>query len=71
VGLANEPRLEGKVRGAGLVYFVPKKTKFWTVKDSFVETTTRICTRCGGIAWFGAIGKLAARRAQAKPEAET
>ena len=38
--------VEGKVRGAGLVYFVPKKTKFWTFKDSFVDTTARMCTRC-------------------------
>src|SRR5580658_3687761 len=27
--------VEGKVRGTGLVYFVPKKTKFWPLKDSF------------------------------------
>ena len=50
--------VEGKVRGAGLVYFVPKKTKFWTLKDSFVETTGRMCTRCGAIAWFGDTAKL-------------
>jgi excisionase family DNA binding protein len=50
--------VEGKVRGAGLVYFVPRKTKFWTLKDSFVETTARMCTRCGAIAWFGDTAKL-------------
>src|SRR5690242_14227817 len=50
--------MEGKVRGTGLVYFVPKKTKFWTLKDSFVETTARMCVRCGGIAWFGDTEKL-------------
>src|SRR5436189_974060 len=44
--------VEGKVRGSGLVYFVPAKTKFWTLKDSFVDTNTRMCTRCGGIFWF-------------------
>lgn len=49
---------EGKVRGAGLVYFVPKKTKFWTLRDSFVETTARMCTRCGAIGWFGDTKKL-------------
>ena len=54
--------VEGKVRGAGLVYFVPKKTKFWTLKDSFVETDGRMCTRCGAIAWFGDTGKLAKLR---------
>ena len=54
--------VEGKVRGAGLVYFVPRKTKFWTLKDSFVETTGRMCTRCGAIAWFGDTAKLAKLR---------
>jgi excisionase family DNA binding protein len=54
--------VEGKVRGAGYVYFVPKKTKFWTLKDSYVETTGRMCTRCGAIAWFGDTAKLAKLR---------
>jgi excisionase family DNA binding protein len=54
--------VEGKVRGTGLVYFVPKKTKFWTLKDSFVETTARMCARCGAIAWFGDTTKLAQLR---------
>ena len=57
--------VEGKVRGAGLVYFVPKKTKFWTLKDSFVETTGRMCTRCGSISWFGDTAKLAKLRSKA------
>ena len=60
--------VEGKVRGAGLVYFVPKKTKFWTLKDSFIQTTARMCTRCGAISWYGDSAKLAALRAAAKPQ---
>jgi hypothetical protein len=60
--------VEGKVRGAGLVYFVPKQTKFWTLKDSFVETTARMCTRCGAIAWFGDTGKLAKLRTNVQPK---
>src|SRR5215467_9333592 len=54
--------VEGKVRGAGLVYFVPKKTKFWTFKDSFVDTSAWMCTRCGCISWFGETSKLAKLR---------
>ena len=50
------------MRGTGLVYFVPRKTKFWTLKDSFVETTGRMCTRCGAIAWYGDTAKLAKLR---------
>jgi len=63
--------VEGKVRGAGMVYFVPKKTKFWTLKDSFIETTARMCTRCGTIAWFGNIEKLAQLRVQPPKEKST
>jgi hypothetical protein len=40
------------------VYFVPKKSQFWTLKDSFVETTARMRLRCGGIAWFGDAEKV-------------
>jgi len=60
--------VEGRVRGAGLVYFVPKKTKFWTLKDSFVGTNARMCTRCGAIAWFGDTSKL--ERLRVRPPSE-
>jgi excisionase family DNA binding protein len=50
--------VEGRVRSTGLNYFVPKKTKFWTLKDSYVETIARMCTRCGGVVLFGELGKL-------------
>ena len=62
----NGELVEGKARGAGLVYFVPRKTKFWTLKDSFVETTARMCTRCGAVAWFGDTVKLANLCAEAQ-----
>jgi excisionase family DNA binding protein len=56
--------VDGKVRGASLVYFAPKKTKFWTLKDSFVDTNAVMCTRCGAISWFGDAAKLAKLRVQ-------
>lgn len=62
--------VEGKVRGAGLVYFVPRKTKFWTLKDSFVETTAMMCLRCGAVAWFGDTAKLAELQARGKTRVE-
>jgi len=58
--------VEGKVRGTGLVYFVPNKTKFWTLKDSFIETTGRMCARCGAIIWFGDTAKLSGLRSRAQ-----
>ncbi len=54
--------VEGKVRGAGLVYFVPKKTRFWTLKDSFIDLTALMCTRCGAITNFGDTAKLSQLR---------
>jgi excisionase family DNA binding protein len=62
--------IEGKVRGTGLVYFVPKKTKFWTLRDSFIETTARMCTRCGSIVWSGDTQKLDKLLDQANPKVE-
>jgi excisionase family DNA binding protein len=61
--------VEGKVRSTGLNYFAPGKTKFWTLKDSFVETTAKMCARCGAIVWFGDVPKLATLRKQAKASA--
>jgi excisionase family DNA binding protein len=50
--------VEGKVRTTGLNYFTPHKTKFWTLKDSFVQTSAKMCVRCGAITWFGDLEKL-------------
>ncbi len=53
---------EGRVRSTGLNYFSPRKTRFWTLKDSFIQTQARMCTRCGAIVWFGDAAKLATLR---------
>lgn len=60
--------LEGKVRSTGLNYFAPKKTKFWTLRDSFVDTNAKMCERCGAIIWFGDLVKLAKLRAEGQPK---
>ena len=54
----------GKVRSTGLNYFSPAKTKFWTLKDSFISTTAKMCARCGAIIWFGEVSKLSNLRKQ-------
>ena len=59
--------VEGKVHGTGLNYFVPKKARFWTLRDSFIGTDVRMCTRCGALAWFGDTKKLEALRVQSRP----
>jgi excisionase family DNA binding protein len=58
----------GAVRSTGLNYFVPQKTKFWTLKDSSIPTTARMCARCGAVVWFGDTTKLASLRIQAQPK---
>jgi excisionase family DNA binding protein len=63
----HDEMVEGKVQGTGLNYFVPRKARFWTLKDSYVGTNVRMCTRCGAIAWFGDTAKLAALRIKAAP----
>jgi excisionase family DNA binding protein len=55
---------EGALRSTGLNYFQPRKTKFWTLKDSQVSTQAYMCERCGAIHLFGDVGKLAGLRAQ-------
>ena len=60
--------IEGTVRSTGLNYFAPKKTKFWTLKDSSIATKARMCTRCGAIVWFGDSAKMASLRVEAQPK---
>src|SRR5208282_23058 len=59
--------LEGSYRSTGQNYFSPRKTKFWTLKDSSIGVTARMCARCGAIALFGDVAKLAALRPKAQP----
>ena len=63
--------VEGRVQGTGQNYFVPKKTKFWTLRDSFVGTSVRMCTRCGALVWFGDTAKLEALRVQSSRAEES
>jgi excisionase family DNA binding protein len=58
----HEELVEGRAQSTGLVYFRPKKSKFWTLKDASVETKACMCTRCGVILWFGDVEKLNALR---------
>jgi len=50
--------LEGRLRGAGRIYFQPKKTKFWTLDESLVPTTARVCAACGYVQLHAEVGKL-------------
>jgi excisionase family DNA binding protein len=54
--------VEGVFRTTGLNWFQPKKTKFWTLKDSSVESQAFMCARCGAIFLFGDAKKLSELR---------
>jgi excisionase family DNA binding protein len=54
----SEELVEGAVRSTGLNYFVPSRTKFWTLKGSDVKTNAKMCVKCGAIVWFGDAAKL-------------
>lgn len=54
----HDEMVEGRLESTGRSYFVPKKTKFWTLKDSNVMTHARMCSRCGLVMLFGDTEKL-------------
>lgn len=61
--------VEGDVRGAGLNYFAPKKTRFWTLKPGTIKTNAKMCARCGAVVWFGDVERLAELRKKPKDQA--
>ena len=50
--------VDGVFRTTGLNYFMPKRTKFWSLKPSNIKTAAKMCPRCGAIAHFGDLQKL-------------
>ena len=50
--------IEGHLRGAGRLYFQPKKAKFWTFVESMVPTKSRVCAACGYLQLHADTSKL-------------
>jgi len=50
--------VDGDLRSTGQVHFKPKKTKFWTLKDSTIALAAKMCTRCGTVFLVGNTAKL-------------
>ena len=50
--------VEGRLQGAGKLYFKPEKTKFWVFSESLVGTKARTCTACGYIQLHADTAKL-------------
>lgn len=50
--------VEGRIRGAGRLYFRPDRPTFWTLSEAMVPTKTRVCMACGYIQWHADTEKL-------------
>lgn len=51
--------IEGKCQSTGLVYFVPEKSKFWTLKTSTIALKSNMCQNCGFVLLKGDTEHLA------------
>lgn len=50
--------VEGELRSTGLIYFRPKRTRFWTMRDAMVRVRAKACPACGFIQLHADTGKL-------------
>ncbi len=57
--------VEGRIRGAGRLYFRPDRPTFWTLSEAMVPTKVRACMACGYIQWHADTEKL--RKLKPKP----
>ena len=65
VACGNNVLVEGRLQGAGKLYFKPSKTAFWTLHESLVPTRARVCAACGYLHHFADTEKLKALKAEA------
>ena len=54
----NAELVEGRMQGAGKLYFKPSKTRFWVLAESLVETKARVCPVCGCVQLHADVEKL-------------
>ena len=50
--------VDGRIQGAGRLYFHPAKAKFWTLRESLVPTVARACAACGYVQMHVDVEKL-------------
>ena len=51
--------VEGSVQSTGRLYFRPKKTRFFTLREGVVKVNALVCPRCGHIMLIADVKKLA------------
>lgn len=60
--------IDGRLQGAGRLYFRPAKTKFWTFAEPMVETRARVCVACGYVQVHADTAKLGRLKPAAKAD---
>ena len=50
--------VDGRLQGAGKLYFKAEKTRFWVFDHSLIPSRARCCPACGHIQIFADTGKL-------------
>ena len=58
VACGHDALVEGRVQGAGKLYFRPAKASFWVLHEAMVPTTAKVCPACGYVQWFADVEKL-------------
>ena len=64
VACGNNVLVDGRLQGAGRLYFKPNKTKFWTLRESLVPTKARVCAACGYVHHYADTEKLKSLKAE-------
>ena len=64
VACSNNVLVEGRLQGAGRLYFKPSKTAFWTLHESLVPTKARVCAACGYVHHYADKNKLKVLKAE-------
>lgn len=62
--------IEGRLQGAGRLYFKPVRTKFWVFAESLVPTKARVCAACGYVQVHADTAKLSRLTLEQETEAE-
>jgi excisionase family DNA binding protein len=60
--------IDGRLQGAGRLYFKPAHTKFWVFEESLVPTKAKVCPACGYVQIQADTGKLRRLRPEATEE---
>jgi len=62
--------LNGRLQGAGKLYFKAERTHFWVMDHSLVPTTAKVCPACGYVQLFADTEKLGRLTADEKSDAD-